>query len=350
MNIGYIRMGLPIELNLSMGSANTLGTEIRAGMLNYWKDKHNITFYTPIKKKDMQFIGRNKYKLLGFPKNEDVLFIEMGVTNELYRYNAMNKNKSYIKRMLECIDNFEGKCIYYQHGCLKFPFEYYNKKIDLFKNKEWEILHHFTNEKLFKDKFYPKIKNVRFRFMPICYSDIDPRFKIKESPRYDSMFIGSAWDSASKSTGFIRFNEIKKFYDTNLFKSALIGKWEKEYLSKFRYLTYLGHVGTHSDAYTYWNDSLTCVWTTSPEVKRFGLLPTRPIMCIRAGCLLVADKEINDINKYVDEKYIVSDAKDVSKLITEHKKLSLEEREIIREKQLSKFPKWGEHSIIGGIK
>lgn len=342
-------MGLPIEINLNMASRNTLGTEIRSGLFKNWLDKgYEITLYSPVKRKDLRWLGKIKYELMLRPKDEDVLFIEMGVSNVLYKYKLgglAGFEKSYITRMLDCIESFKGKVVYYQHGCLNFPFKEYSKKIDLYKDKEWEVVHHFTNNELFKETFYKDV-DVKCVFKPLGYSDKDPYFKIKEKPKHDSLFIGSEWDSASKNPSRRRFNEIRNFYDTIFYEGVVIGKWQPNTVKKFEHLTFLGHIGTHGDAYTYWNDSWSCIWTTSPLVKKLGLIPTRPIMALRSGCLLLADKELNKVEEYVDSKYLISTPEEAHKILEEHKKKSLKDREQIRSEQLKKFPKWGEVTLI----
>ena len=53
MKNGFLRLGLPIELDLFRASVKTLGTEIRVGLLRTWLDiGFRVTIYPGIKKKD----------------------------------------------------------------------------------------------------------------------------------------------------------------------------------------------------------------------------------------------------------------------------------------------------------
>jgi len=361
MKIGFLRLGLPIELDLDTASVNTLGTEIRKALLLSWLKKgFDVTVYTPFKEKDFVWVRKQEqfknlnYEPLLLPKDEGVLFIEMGVSNTTYTYSIGKFEKSYVERCFECIAAFEGLVVYYQHGVIPFPVEKretksenplnlanLHKRYDLFKNKQWLILHHFINEEGFK-KEYSQYNNVnaKFKFIPLCYGDSDPWFEVKPNPPFDVLFIGSQWDSASKSAGQERFEEIAKFYDTSLYRGYVVGKWEQEVVKKFKYCKYLGQLGKHGDAYRLWNNSYACVWTTSSKVKKLGLIPTRPLMVMRSGAVCLADSTIFGVEKFIDKKFIVSTSEEVKRVLDELKSMSIEERDKLRREQLSKFPKW----------
>ena len=379
MKIAFMRFGLPTELNLATASVNMLGTEIRQGLFFSWIEllHHEVTVYSGIPNKDRQIMKslslnpnlhwatKVKYEPIKFPEKEDVLFIEMGVPNTTYTFNNGVEEKSLVKRCAEVIDKFEGKVIYYQHGILPFPFNISKPEgheselnlktifnFDLFRNKEWTILHHFLNEEEFKksNKEYEN-KPLDFKFIPLCYSKIDPFYKIRPNPEWDCLFIGSQWDSASKSRGQARPDEISQFYDTPKYKTAVIGKWDEKTVEQFKFLKYLGQLGKHGDAYRYWNNSWSCVWTTSKKIRNLGLIPTRPIMVILSGSLLLADSSIFNINTLIPNTYLVSNSDEVLQHIATAKATSIEEREEERQKQLSYFKTWDEldwTKIIGG--
>jgi len=374
MKIAFIRFGLPCELNLDTASINMLGTEIRQGLFKSWIEDlgYELTIYSGIPKKDVPLMRSSlidsnkfrwakkvKYNLKQTPTKEDVLFIEMGVPNTLYSYEHDNKEISYVKRTLECINDFQGKVIYYQHGILPFPFELVGQeptsknelnlkvmfsKVDIFKDKSWTILHHFQNQQEWLKDEYSKLQQdifskLYFKFIPLCYSNIDPFYDPNSNPEWDCVFIGAQWDSASTSKGQDRTDEIKAFYDTELYRTALIGKWD---FKKWKHLKYLGHLGFHGDAYKYWNNSFSCVWTTSQKVKRWGLIPTRPIMVIRAGSLCLADKNLYGVENVIGDSYIVSNVEEVKQKLDIYKALNLGERKLIQQAQLEKFKQWKE--------
>lgn len=360
MKIAFLRLGLPIELDLFSASPFTLGTEIRVGLLRDWtKMGFDITLYSALKNKDYQFLlnpsikerwlKNIKYDIYNLPKTEDVLFIEMGVGNFMFSYNLNGKRIRYMDRIVDCIANFEGKIVYYQHGILPIPLGSIQRQVqkwcnvDIFKNREWIILHHFLNEEkakseLFEYKHFP----VRFQFIPLGYSDQDPWFEINPNPRWDLIFIGTQWDSASKTKGQTRTEEIKKFYDHPRLLSAIFGKWELEEVKKFENIVFFGPSQFHGQAYEIWNRAWGCVWTTSSKIKAWGLIPTRSIMVLRAGGLLLADKTIANIDRVVDKEFLVNDVENVILKLKAQKKLSVSEREKIRQVQLYKFPTWNQ--------
>src|SRR4030066_1503342 len=50
MKIGYLRMGLPIEVDVMTGSTSALGTEIRMGLFADWlKLGHEVSIYTHVR-------------------------------------------------------------------------------------------------------------------------------------------------------------------------------------------------------------------------------------------------------------------------------------------------------------
>jgi len=358
MKIAFIRLGLPIELDLFSASPFILGTEIRLGLFRDWiKLGYDLTLYSPLKSKDLQFLFNPslherwlknvKYDIQNLPKTEDVLFIEMGVANFMFAYNSGGKRFRYMDRIVDCIANFEGKIIYYQHGILPIPLGSIQSqaqrwhKVDIFKNREWIILHHYLNEEKAKSEL-PEYKNfpVKFQFIPLGYSNQDPWFEINPEPKWDLIFIGTQWDSASKSKGQTRTAEIKKFYDHPQLLSAVFGKWEAEEVKKFGNIIFFGPTQNHGQAYEIWNRAWGCVWTTSPKIRGWGLVPTRPIMVLRAGGLLLADGSIANINQVVENQFLVNNIEQVIMKLEAQKKLSISDREKIRQSQLHKFPTW----------
>lgn len=360
MKIAFLRLGLPIELDLNSASPFTLGTEIRQGLLRDWiKLGFKVTIYSPLKQKDFRFllnppekekwVKALKYNLYNLPKKEDILFIEMGVSNFNFSFNLDGKKVRYMDRIIDCISAFEGKIIYYQHGILTIPLKTIQREakkwhnVDIFKNREWIILHHYMNEEKAKEEF-PEYKGfpVKFQFIPLGYSDEDPWFPVNSKPKWDLIFIGTQWDSASKHKGYTRTEEIKKFYDHPKLLSAVFGKWEESEIKKFEHIVFFGPTKTHGEAYEIWHKGWACVWTTSKKIEALGHIPTRPIMVLRAGALVLADKAISNVSQVIDPQYLTESVEDVIIKLKEHKKLSVDEREEIRQKQLKRFPKWTE--------
>ena len=371
MKIGFLRLSSPVELELSTASPNTLGTELRVGFLKSWVDAgHEVTIYSGIKKADLKstqthslfdtdknlWTKKIKYEPLKYP-DCDILVIEQGTDNVRYAYHNGKEEISYIRRTFECLNNYSGKVVYYQHGCLPFPFRTedasvdtinnlrnLNKRNDLWSNKEWTIWHHFSNiDEYLKitPNYEPFLSKLNFKFTMLPYSDIEPWFSINPKPKWDSLFIGSQWDSRSTKQGFRRYEEIANLYDMRDLKSAIIGKWDDKGMSHFKHTKFLGMKGKHGDAYRFWNDAYTCIYTTSKFIKKAGLIPTRLTMCNRGGAILLMDTAV-DCQRLLPDEFAVTYKKDVLNNLKIIKQLSPEERDQIRRRQLKRFPKWDE--------
>lgn len=372
MKIGFVRLSSTVELNLSSASVNTLGTELRVGLLKALVDAgHTVTIYSGIKNADLALIknrgftqnwyNKLKYEPMKYPKDEDILLIEQGTDNVRFAYFDGEKEISFIKRTFDCISNYSGNIIYYQHGCLPFPFETkdasvetvlnlrnLNKRSELWKDKFWTIWHHFTNfnEYLPLSSYEPFVDKLNFKYTMLPYSDIEPWYNINPKPQYDSLFIGAQWDSRSVKQGFERTEEVRKLYDIKGLNNAIMGKWEDKGMKDFKHVKFLGITGKHGDAYRYWNDSYTCIYTTSKYIKKAGLLPTRLTMANRGGSILLLDTTC-DCAKILSDDWVVTTQEDVKNKINLIKGMSVAERDSIRKKQLYRFPKWDK--VIGEI-
>jgi hypothetical protein len=366
-NVGFIRWGMPTELDLSRASVNMLGTELRVGILKALLNKGNrVTIYTGMNKYNKDLIKTKNlfeanywtnninYNPLGLPNDEDALFIEMGQSNTLYDYEENGKVINYMRRTYELIDSFEGKVIYYQHGLI--PFRFKKAKVsksdsdknltnmlngkDLFKNKNSVILHHCLNEEAMKKFFkgYEKLP-LTYKYIPLGYSIEDPFFLVKEKPEYDAMFIGSDKTSASAHLGLFRYEEAEKFYSTQKYRSAIIGKWNE--WSKTPELTYLGQKGKHGDAYKFYNNAYLSINIQTKAVEEIGLVPSRLVIAIRGGSVsLATDEKYGEVLGGND--FIVKNSDEVKELLARVKEMSIEEREKLRRLQLGRFPKWEE--------
>lgn len=377
IRIAFIRLSSSVELNLSTASTNTLGTELRVGLFKSLLDHgHTIKVYSGIRKQDYKltkstslfpdpstdWTKKIEYEPLETPREEDLLIIEQGTDNVRFSYNNGKEDISYIKRTFDCINDWEGDLIYYQHGALPFPFRTkdasvdtinnlrnLNKRTELFKNKHWTIWHHFTNWDHYlslKDNPYqPFLDKLNFHFTLVPYSNIEPYFQVRQNPEWDSLFVGSQWDSRSTKQGFERAKEVQDLYDVPGLNNVIIGKWEHKATKKFKHLQYLGQRGSHGDAYRFWNNAYTCIYTTSPVIKQCGLLPTRLTMANRGGAIVLADDTLHCAPTFTSPEYYVHNKTDVKQKINWIKAMSPAERDEHRELQLGKFPNWKDIDI-----
>ena len=372
MKIGYLRMGLPVEIDVMKGSTSSLGTEIRDGLLHDWtKLGHEITIYTttrnfePKKKHRMSLFDdepvqqtpswMEKLKVDDQTLNidSDVLWVECGQPNTIFG--------DHVRRCFDVISKFRGTVIYHQHSDFSFPFgdiwettdssheknlRVMLKKYDILTDKKWKVLSPSTNQEVFKTMSngradYKDLETkgiVEFGYIPPAHSDVEPYFPLKQDPLYDALWIGGQNTSNRNKTGKkdSRYELVKKYYGTPLYKTAIIGEWETQIPNT----KMLGVQGKHGDAYKYWNDSLVCINCASEKNNKMGIIPSRFTMAIRGGSIMLSDTNFHGIDRYLDKKYIVSSAESCHRIIDELKSLSLEEREKIRQEQLMKFPKW----------
>lgn len=373
MKIAFARFGLAIELNLSSGSISTLGTEIRSGLLHDWVEQgHEVNIVSEIKRLDKALInqisfGDNWYnELKNNPddlEKSDMLFIECGAANTLYS----GKEGGYVENVLKLMSRFDGPIIYYQHGHLPFPFnnfketdnketvkeladnnirkmfvKCFGKKENLL-SKDITILHHFQNYEGFIEEFnYTKYKNhLKFISMPIGYSDNDPKLDPKEKPEYDLIWIGGEMDS-NKCGGTkenTRAPMLEKFFvDTN-YKSAVIGRWSDETKDKVK-ANFLGALGYHGDAYNFFNNSYCTFWGGSKSTARLGLLPTRPVMALRSGSIVIAQFDMYGAEDYILKEFLVSNKEEIEIAIEKVRALDADTRKELCEKQLKNFVNW----------
>jgi hypothetical protein len=375
MKIGYLRMGLPIEVDVMNGSTSALGTEIRMGLFADWiKLGYGVNIYTTTRnfRKEKPKKTRSLFDFEEEPKEDtsswmdklvvddktldidaNVLWVECGQPNTIFG--------DHVRRVFDVISHFEGTVIYHQHSDFSFPFgdiwaptdsiheknlRVMLKKYDILKNKKWKVLTPSTNMEAFKTMSngradYKDLENkkiVEFGYIPPAYSDVEPFFPINPKPTYDALWIGgqntSNRNGASKKDS--RYELVKKYYGSGLYKTGVIGEWE----TPIPNTEMLGVKGKHGDAYGYWNDSLVCINCASEKNGHMGIIPSRFTMAIRGGAIMLSDANFNGIDRYLDSKYIVRSADEVKRIIDEIKLLSIEERTKLRQAQLSKFPKW----------
>jgi len=377
MKIAFARFGGQVELNLSTGSIAMLGTEIRSGLLHDWIELgHDVNIVTEIKKQDKEllkikdFWGGSSWlnKLENDPTklNEaDVLFIENGATNTMFA----GKEGNFVEQSLKVMGKFNGKIVYYQHGHLPFPFDRFHEDDTIETTKEMNdmnmrkmfaihfgtkekllekditILHHFQNKELFPKEFgYEKCSSsLKFKYLPLGYSEIDPTFEPKEKPKYDLIWVGGENDS-NKGGGTkanSRASMIERFFMDVTYSTAVIGKWKDETKAKIK-ANWLGALGKHGDAYRFFNGAFCTMWGGSESTAKLGLVPTRPIMALRSGSLVIAQDNMYGVEDLIRKEFLVSNKYEAEKVIEEVKNMSVSKRKELCLEQLKNFPKWKE--------
>lgn len=344
MKIGYVRLGFPIELEVETGSISTLGTELREGIMRDWLTlEYEVHLVGEVKKSQRELILNNSdkwYNNLKLAEQEfpelDLLFIECGTTNKMYK----GKFGSYVERVLQLVNHYNCKIVYYQHGHLPF--------YDLKKTgKPITILHHFQNREVFKKEFkgYNFGVNIIEDYIPLGYSETDICIKSNEQPHNDLVWIGGQRDS-NKNGGSkknCRKSLIKEFFGHNLYNGTVIGRWDEETVKELSNVKFAGALGRHGDAYKYFNESLCTFWGGSESVRKNGLIPSRPVMALLSGSIVIADKFMYGVEKLIPKEYQVNNKEEALAIINKVKLLSAEERNVICKNILkTNFKTWKE--------
>jgi len=382
MKIGYIRKGL--DINFFDNKKKDLGIYDRTRVIKSMIEQgHDVVLLSPLSSTDeklksyktlieppdwfkkLEYRKRFKFEKKDF-EDIDILFIENGPDNTLFSY----KNKSYFRIMCESLDLWEGKVIYWQHSpVLSFPFgEYFSersieninenniryllKTYDIFKDKEWLILHHSLNEKRWKELVYcragyrykdiEELVDLKFRFIPYAYEpEDDPWLGPSYGEKWELVWIGGRYSSSSgygSSSMSDRYPSIKEYFENIPYRTAIIGQnWEG-----IKNINNLGYIGKVGDGWKLYNKGLVGLWTDSQFVKESGFMTQRPFEVIQSGNLLLGVEGFYGIEKYVNKDYIISSKKELIELIEWYKDLSNEEKNEIRIKQISKFDKWSD--------
>ena len=387
MKIGFLRFNNPVELYMPTASARTLGAEVRIGLIHDWiKLGHEVTIYSPLPKFERDIVGGRKmlfpepqikwlsdlkYDVRGYPTDEDVLFIEAGSTNTKWSYNEDGADKSFIWRTIDTVVNFEGNVIFLHNSpLLPFPFsDSYSvpeEKLSdrnlremfkvaggpdaLFKNKKWIILSISPNFDVVQEigsrghGFVPKVFDegfAKFKYLPPGYSEIEPSFPINPNPQWDAIYIGTKQTAGTGSSGtggkYCKLDRIKHFYDHKLFQSVIFGNWDKK---DFEHARYLGQNKSMGSSYELRNNAWISVFTSSKGFSHVGTVSFRVIQLAQSGVLCVGDREMTNVEGSVSDELLVDSPEDVNEFLKWIKGYNVDDREIVRQEQLSKFDPW----------
>ena len=336
MKIAYLRFNLPIELNYSSASVSAKGTGRRLGILDALQQQgHTVILYTPLKKSHEKYyqnsknnwLGENTYnqdvvsKLsynpTGYPVDEDVLLIENGTTNTMFKYN----NISFIKRSFEVIDKWSGPIFYLQWDAeLGFPFgEALNtptagvsddnltkmaNKCNLIKDKTWYVITTALNTEALLQKYSGKGKGKkeygRYAYsdfvesiipIPLCYNpQIDKCLPVKENPEHTICYVGSESDAYRNET-------LSKFINNQ--DTYLVGKWSQDKITKYLdKVQYVGVVDGHSNVYDLYNNAYVGTQCGEKGWNELGHMTSRFFNIVCGGSIPILLGEYN--NKFVD--------------------------------------------------
>jgi len=335
MKIAFAKLNGKTVLSLNTKDYNR-GTRLRLGVFNQLiRLGHEIKIYTeairvqPSLFEEEPFLNMQiDYKTNNI--DADLLFIENGSANPLYKYKVNGVEVSYLERIREILRNYKGKVIYYQQdGRLSFPFSHF--KEDFFSDKQWTILIHATDIETFKETEYKNVYDkLKFKYLPLCFDEYTyPSIKTNSKPENDLVYIGNQHDSN-------RTKKLLNFYDIPNKKIKLFGNWDK---SPSENINFDVNVEPFGKTIRLYNTAKCVIQIGDKNFEKYKMPTTRIIEVIQSGTPLLIDSDI-DLPDYIDDIYKVSNSYEVEAWLEKFK--DYEVRKKVNEEQRLKLKRWSE--------
>jgi hypothetical protein len=374
-----MRSNQPTELDYEIASVNSLGTDIRLGVLEGLVEAgHEVTITSFIPEKHMHALRGgslgnfdNKWMTaLNYDLNPDMdkfdyLFIEPAATNSMYSFKRDGVVVPFFTQLMDILKKSQGvPIVIIQHGPnnLEFPLgrmqtlpEKYDQKYldsvspnnmhNLFKGFDYRdykwvlwtfaastqhIIKNSSNYKIPDLKFYRTV-NTRLGYSP----RYDKRFDVRRisAAEYDLVFVGKVGTT-------YRGERVQKFYDTDEYTSLIVGKDWDTLMWKYRdNITIPGADKYHGNVQSHYEKGLACIVCVSKDLAASGTEVTRVPQVIQSGCLAMCDSAIVGAERMVGEQFIVKSTEDVCRILDEWtiKQRKLDE---VVEYQRSLLPTW----------
>jgi hypothetical protein len=183
---------------------------------------------------------------------------------------------------------------------------------------------------------YSDLPKVKTKYIHAPKSYLDPYYNVKERCIWDSVFIAGRpgqWRTQDRS------KNVKFMYDTPLYKTGVVGYWVYDGL-KFNYAQNFQRNGGILAAMSLWNDSYTHIYTDSDPALNAGIILGRTFLSLRSGALLLLDKRISKVSKLGLSEFEVSNPEEVSNWLIKLRAMSSDQRNVLREQELSTYPEW----------
>jgi len=338
MKIGYARYSQSFHLDFLKASAKMLGTELRLGILEALLDLgHQVYILSQIPRNHLHILdgsgeiyNYSKFKNIKYSPEEipnlDLLIIEASTTNIKFGGEA-------ILRIKDILSKYSGMVAFYHHSdkISGFPLgAIYNgeatgfklpkgvkepnyktlfRDVD-FKDKEWILWTHADPQNLISrmsgDRFRYDLFDKSFSFL-LGYSpifDTPKRIRQFSKRQYDLVYIGR------QKTPY-RTRRLIELYGDDKCKRLLYGFWQDPPIE----FEYKGFISGHGNMYDLYGDSVASIVTGDSFFLETGLMTTRVIQSIRAGCITFIDKEFLNAEQYVDKEFIINCHEDTHSVI-----------------------------------
>lgn len=391
LKIAFARINDDIGLSIDLNKGQ--GVEHRRGMLHALVEAgHKVTLVTPVRSREEGLLQSNTlsedtswYKKLSYNINAngadfDIFILECGSQNTRFSRDINGETLWNVKLSLDKLRQFKGKVLFWHHiyaNTALLPFGAIGRAgdlttekkdslselnwvrllgdWDLFDGREWTVLHHALNEDEFKkvrtgfSKYtacYGEVPKLHYRYLHMPQSVLDPIYPVNESPKYDSLYIGSRYSHSVVRPDYDRLANLKKFYDTPLYHGALVGYFDHGAGGRPNTNGHFAHAsnfqvdGWIPTAVSTWNDSLTHIFTESELPLKVGAITGRTFLSLRGGSILLLDHSISNVYKLNLKEFEVSSAEEASSKISYYRSCSPAVRNSIRQEQLATFPYW----------
>ena len=407
MNIAWIKVSLPIELDYFKSSSNS-GADDRAGFMECFINRgHFITIYTCIKPHDetlfqdsdelkqrpyMSWIKNIKYKptAIKISHKNDVLIVEAGA--DTMNFKDPYTHKPFLRRFAELVNTFEGPVFYLQVDPTQ-PFQF---KQFVAKKYPWgHEMNGYTNP------IPGKTTGVKHWVMHSSWATKDEIFKNKKTILVaKTTEIESLINLFNKGEGFagrtgygvlrdkINFESIPMAYDPKWFtyrifktlpKQKLLptkviysggdrnrrksfrrlcsgtdcgvlvtGTWKDEkFNSSLDNVHFSGWLEKRTDVADLINHSLCGIQVTTSNAEKLGWVTAKTFETVYGRSFLLMDKNIVGGEKFViDSMLLVEDANDVSRVVKDLSQLNLQERKELHDKQIELAQKFTWEKVI----
>ena len=379
MKIAYMRSNQPTELDYEIASVNSLGTDIRLGVLEgLVEEGHQVTITSYIPEKHMhalrgESLGNfdNKWMtLLKYDLNPDMdkfdyLIIEPAATNSMYSFSKDGISVPFFKQLNDVLVKSKGiPIIIIQHGPnnLEFPLGRMHTPLDKFTDEYLQSVSPYNMHNLFTGFDYRDYKWILWTFAASTqhiiknssnYKIPDLKFyrtvntRLGYSPRYDKRFDVRQIKTAEYDLVFVgkvgttfRGERVQKFYDTGEYISLVVGKdWDTLNWKHKDSVTIPGADKHHGNVQSHYERGLACVICVSKDLAASGTEVTRVPQVIQSGCIAMCDNMIVGADRMVGSEFIVHNTEDVCNILDKYTIRQSKLNEVV-EYQRSLLPSW----------
>jgi hypothetical protein len=379
VKIAYMRSNQPTELDYEIASVNSLGTDIRLGVLEgLVEEGHQVTITSYIPEKHMhalrgeslgnfdnKWMTMLKYDLDPDMDKFDYLFVEPAATNSMYSFSKDGVSVPFFTQLNNILVKSKGvPIVIIQHGPnnLEFPLGRMHTPLDKFTVEYLQSVSPYNMHNLFTGFDYRDYKWILWTFAASTqhiiknssnYKIPDLKFyravntRLGYSPRYDKRFEPRDINKADYDLVFVgkvgtayREAHVRTYYDTKEYTSLIVGKdWDTIPWSYKQYITTPGADKYHGNVQSHYEKGLACVICVSKDLATSGTEVTRVPQVIQSGCIAMCDCAIEAADRMVGKEFVVGSVYDVCKILDAYCTTQSKFNEIIKY-QRSLLPTW----------